>query len=85
MFNKGQHKNARVNDQKNIGRNKRDLLHFKRRQNTTSPPTTGPRRSLRGSRTIAQTPNMWDNIKQNPHLFDALDIQNDEERRMENN
>jgi len=29
----------------------------------TSPPTSRPRRSLRGSRTIAQTPNMWSNIE----------------------
>ena len=85
MFNKGQHKDTRVNKQRNNGRNNRDLLVAKRRQEGASPPTTGRRRSLRGSRTIAQTPAMWENIAKNPHMFEALDPQTDGEAAMENN
>ena len=85
MFNEGQHKDTRVNKQRNNGRNNRDLLVAKRRQEGASPPTTGRRRSLRGSRTIAQTPAMWDNIAKNPHMFEALDPQTDGEAAMENN
>ena len=59
------------------------MLHIKRRQNTTSLLTTGPCRSQQGSRTIAQTLNMWINIEKNPHMFDVLDPQNDEEARIE--
>ena len=63
VVNVGRLKDARVNNHRNIGRDNRDKLVAKKRQDAASPPTTVRRRSLRGSRTITQHPNMWDNIE----------------------
>ena len=63
----------------------RDLIVAQRRQKGASLPTIGRCCSQQGSHTIAQTPNMWDDIEQNLHMFDVLDPQNDEKARMENN
>ena len=64
-FNEGQRKDTRVNNQRNNGRNNRDLLVARRRKqgNSRTPATLGTRRSLRGTRTIGQSPNMWDDIE----------------------
>ena len=54
MFNEGRQKDGRVNKHKNSGRDNRDKLVAKKRQDAASPPTTGLPRSQRGSRTIEQ-------------------------------
>ena len=63
IVNEGRQKDGRVNKHRNSGRDDRDKLVAKKRKDAASPPTTGLRRSLRGSRTIAQNPKMWDNIE----------------------
>ena len=78
IFNEGRQKDGRVNKHKNSGRDNRDKLVAKKRQDAASLPTTGLRRSLRGSRTIAQNPKMWDDIAKG-----KIDSQTDEEASIE--
>ena len=78
IVNEGRQKDGRVNKHKNSGRDNRDKLVAKKRQDAASPPTTGLRRSSRGSRTIAQNPKMWDDIAKG-----KIDSQTDEEASIE--
>ena len=78
MFNEGQHKDTRVNKHRNNGRGNRAKLVTKKRQDAAFPPTTGRRRSQRGSRTIEQHPKMWENIQKG-----MIDFQTDGEASVE--
>ena len=78
MFNEGGQKDGRVNKHRNNCRDNRVKLVAKKRQDAASLPTTVRRRSQRGSRTIEQHPNMWDNIEKG-----MIDSQTDREASIE--